>query len=550
MILFGDHERSVTLADELTHLQDECQAIAAMQPGIERHGRLCGAFILAGELTQGIADSDMAAHGHDETTPSQQAMMQILMRLAEHLAGSWESGFAPAKFNVLERVMVPNACARSLTLRQPEGYAYYALYPESFLQAARSLALKQARVIGLRSIGTSLSAIVAYALGAPPPITVRPIGHPFDRHLQLSPSLAAQLVHQPEIPRVVVDEGPGLSGSSFAAVTASLVDHGIPEHNIRCLPGHDSEPGHMASPENKARYKRIPRVTVPFERLCLTPVRPQHRLDTWFSDLVGPPLVPLQDVSGGAWRRERGLEIPAVPAQERRKFLLTTQSGIFLLKFAGLGQIGEAKLLRARRLAERGLVPEPIALRHGFIIEHWHENAQPPPPQDAPPLQAIGRYLSARAALFPAQQGASLKTLAAMARHNTQEALGHAAAQALHFTTGLPVRAIHVDARMHRWEWLTLPDGRLLKADALDHSTGHDLIGCQDVAWDIAGAAVEFDLTPEQQETLRHIVSRTADIEINTTLVSDCILYYCAFQLALWSPMPPARYTRRLSAEA
>jgi hypothetical protein len=89
-----------------------------------------------------------------------------------------------------------------------------------------------------------------------------------------------------------------------------------------------------------------------------------------------------------------------------------------------------------------------------------------------------------------------------------------------------------------------------LKADALDHSTGHDLIGCQDVAWDIAGAAVEFDLTPEQQETLRHIVSRTADIEINPTLVSDCILYYCAFQLALWSPMPPARYTRRLSAEA
>jgi hypothetical protein len=235
--------------------------------------------------------------------------------------------------------------------------------------------------------------------------------------------------------------------------------------------------------------------------------------------------------------------------RERRKYLLRTQAGVFLLKFIGLGQIGATKLQRARRLAERGLVPEPIAVRHGFMIEQWHEDAQPPSSEAAAPIEAIGRYLAARAALFPAQQGADLKTLATMARHNTQEALGDSAAQALHVNTDLPVRAIHVDARLHRWEWLSLPNGPLLKADALDHSTGHDLIGCQDVAWDIAGAAVEFDLTDAETEKLRKIISRTANIEVHPVLVADCILYYCAFQLALWSPLPPARYARRLSVE-
>jgi hypothetical protein len=46
-------------------------------------------------------------------------------------------------------------------------------------------------------------------------------------------------------------------------------------------------------------------------------------------------------------------------------------------------------------------------------------------------------------------------------------------------------------------EWLRLPSGQLLKADALDHHQGHDLVGCQDLAWDIAGAAVELGLQEE-----------------------------------------------------
>jgi hypothetical protein len=56
------------------------------------------------------------------------------------------------------------------------------------------------------------------------------------------------------------------------------------------------------------------------------------------------------------------------------------------------------------------------------------------------------------------------------------------------------VRPVRTDGRLHEHEWLRLPDGRLLKADALDHHRAHDLVGAQDIAWDAAGAVVELGL--------------------------------------------------------
>jgi hypothetical protein len=56
------------------------------------------------------------------------------------------------------------------------------------------------------------------------------------------------------------------------------------------------------------------------------------------------------------------------------------------------------------------------------------------------------------------------------------------------------VRPVRTDGRLQAHEWLRLPDRRLLKADALDHHRGHDLIGAQDIDWDEAGAMVELGL--------------------------------------------------------
>jgi hypothetical protein len=59
-----------------------------------------------------------------------------------------------------------------------------------------------------------------------------------------------------------------------------------------------------------------------------------------------------------------------------------------------------------------------------------------------------------------------------------------------------------VDAKMQAWEWLVLPGGRVVKADGLDHHAGHDLAGCQDVLWDVAGAELELGLSPREAQAL------------------------------------------------
>ena len=54
---------------------------------------------------------------------------------------------------------------------------------------------------------------------------------------------------------------------------------------------------------------------------------------------------------------------------------------------------------------------------------------------------------------------------------------------------------VAVDGRMLPHEWIETRAG-FLKTDALDHHDDHFFPACQDIAWDIAGAEIEFDLPP------------------------------------------------------
>jgi len=60
---------------------------------------------------------------------------------------------------------------------------------------------------------------------------------------------------------------------------------------------------------------------------------------------------------------------------------------------------------------------------------------------------------------------------------------------------------VSVDGRMLPHEWIQHGD-KFLKADALDHGDDHFFTGSQDVAWDIAGACVEFSLSSGQRRQL------------------------------------------------
>jgi hypothetical protein len=55
---------------------------------------------------------------------------------------------------------------------------------------------------------------------------------------------------------------------------------------------------------------------------------------------------------------------------------------------------------------------------------------------------------------------------------------------------------VAIDGRMLPHEWLETQRG-IIKADSLEHHDDHFFPGCQDIAWDIAGAAVEWGVSLE-----------------------------------------------------
>src|SRR5207237_10293543 len=60
-----------------------------------------------------------------------------------------------------------------------------------------------------------------------------------------------------------------------------------------------------------------------------------------------------------------------------------------------------------------------------------------------------------------------------------------------------PLNMVVVDRRMKPHESLGTADGRLLKTDGATHGDDHFFPGPTDIAWDIAGAAVEWNLHPD-----------------------------------------------------
>ena len=586
MLVYGDATRTADPRAQIAALKARMAGLDAPGPPIERHARLAAVFIAASELAQGLADAAMTAAGADTPTPEQDAATALLMGLARELLASWEAleplplegrgagegvcadgvrrdtggaarasrfetgAHTPAQSSpfegegLLER-LADLPLPASIELKSAEGHAFYALYPEAYAAAARKLSAgSDFTVIGVRSIGLGLAAVVAAELGADPPFSVRPVGPPFQRRLVLAPALEAALSTRSAGRFVVVDEGPGLSGSSFGAVADALERLGVSRARISFLPGHGGDLGPQASAPHRARWATAERPCVDVDALILQAERPANRLPSWFLDLTNGAPGRLQDLSGGGWRALRyaaEADWPAVDAfQERRKFLLEGGGAPWLLKFAGLGHAGERAFTHARRLAEAGFTPSARGLRYGFTATPWLAEAEPlrlTPATRRAFAAHLGRYLGWRAANLPAPEdaGAGLPALLEMARVNAVEGLGEVAAAAsaldpARWAEAPAVRRVWTDNRLHAREWLTLPDGRWLKTDAVDHASAHDLVGAQDIAWDVAGARAEFDLDVDETEALLEAAG-----PVDCSLARLLEPAYLAFQLGAFT---------------
>lgn len=543
MIVYGDRVERASFRQRLTAIAADIDALADTEPGIARHGALATALIALGQAAQGIADADRERTGADGGSAGEDRLAAPLRALADALIGSWHrlsaggSGDDPALLSdVAADLRSFHLTDDAIEIRLPEGYAFYSVYLESFAEAAGQLLLSgPPRVIGIRSIGTSLAAVAAAALNAPPPLTVRPVGHPFARTIALTPAAEAALLDE-RAHYIVVDEGPGLSGSSFAAVAEYLEARGVEQDRISFLPSHGGAPGRYASERTRKRWTVAQRPVVPADRLI-----PPQRLAAWIEPLIGPLDGPLEDISGGGWRARlipREEDWPAInPGQERRKFLAQSGGQRWLVKYSGLGGEAERKLARARILHAAGLVPEVRGAVHGFLVEKWIDGT-PLRPDAAGITDFAARYLAARArCLPPPGDGASLSDLFAMARHNIALAIGEEAAAM--FAATRPdldvlqrqVHRIATDNRCDAHEWLRLADGRIVKTDALDHDAAHDLIGAQDLAWDIAGVSAAFDLDTIAMERLTSAVDRAVRRVVSRDLLAFLQPCYLAFRL-------------------
>jgi hypothetical protein len=525
MLFFGDARARVPSVELVARVRED-------RGLVRREGREALARLLLdlGELTQGVLDAELAQRGLDAPSPAR----AILAELAGEVSDAFVASLAgPAPSPALAALDRLEGLPETLDVIAPEGFAFYAVYPELY---ARAGALLRARgdqhlsVIGVRSIGASLAPVVAAAAGPPARTTlVRPRGHPFARSLEVDEELARAILGDGRSVFAVVDDGPGLSGSSLGCVGDWLEARGVAPDRVWYFPSHRAELGPRASLRHRARWAGAKRVVAPAE-------------ERFFRALLDEP--ELVDVSAGAWRRHvyaRESSYPPVNAAlERRKFLAGRGPTRSLFKFAGLGRRAEPKRARAAHLARRGFTPEVTSVRHGFVEIPWLDGArlnETRAPRDAL-LETLAAYLSELATAFPAPAGAgaSPEDLLAMAKHNAADALGPEHARELErHAGGLDVRPILGDGRMHAWEWLVLPSGRILKTDALDHHAGHDLVGAQDVAWDIAGARIELDLTNDETAQLVDAIARRSPARAPPKKLAFFTDAYLAFQLGAWT---------------
>lgn len=533
MLVYGDHSQRVDPASHLDELVAEAAQLRRLAPGLVRHSRLVGLLIEGGRHLQCVADAEFDRTGEDGRSSASDAMSYWLRQVAEAVCTSWRSHFHA-------ELSLPDPPRSGLlpdraTLKLPEGFAFYSVYPEAFADAASKLQLRAPpRVIGIRSIGTTLGSIVAAALAAPPPVTVRPFGDPSARRIAMAPELEQELLGGPAH-FVIVDEGPGQSGSSFGAVADWLEARGVPAELIAFVTSHPAPPGPRASDAHRRRWTLAQRAVGD-----IGPRLPEL-LERWTAELLGPLDEPPVEISAGEWRRSvfaGEQEWPAVnPGWERRKYLVAAGGDTWLVKFAGLGAIGARKLQRARQLHAAGLAPRPIGLVHGFLVERWHGDALRLQPGEKP-LPQLARYIGNRARL-PLRDigGATIRELFEMAQCNIGLAVGEDVAEALSVweprIAALERRAsrIATDNALGRHEWLRLPDGQMLKCDAIDHCEGHDLIGAQDMAWDVAGCAVEFGLDVRETGWLAARAGRAAGRLVDPELLQFSLVAYLSFAL-------------------
>jgi hypothetical protein len=230
---------------------------------------------------------------------------------------------------------------------------------------------------------------------------------------------------------------------------------------------------------------------------------------------------------------------------ERLKFL--SPDGRSLFKFEGFGRFGEAILERARRLESAGFgcVAEDAAdgfLRYPVIQGEPSRTSE----LGVDLLECIARYCAFRTRAFAlGEQDAT--QLPDMLRFNLTQEFSEKAALGLSTELLTTPTYVLTDGRMQPHEWIRRSDRAWIKVDACSHGDDHFFPGPVDIAWDLAGAIVEWEMNRDAEEFLlarfRRLTGDDPTQRLPVFLLAYAIfrLVYCRMALTtvLGSPEEP-----------
>jgi hypothetical protein len=482
---------------------------------------LLATLLRSGELECAVADAAANAPG-----VSIEAFTEVTDRLAESLmlgesgtrGSAWEA-------DLLGKILTA-AVPEQVEVASAEGFAYYALHPLAFAEALDELPSlpPSVLVIGIRSIGTTLSAVTAASLrsrGAQVRrITVRPSGHPYNRRTRFRPE-ELELIRQnlaANAAFLVVDEGPGMSGSSFLSTAEAVVEAGAEPASVILICGREPEFDSLCADDGPRRARRFRWV----------PVSSRPRKPVGAEVFIG----------GGSWRRRmfphRGVWPASWTSFERLKYLSPEAVPSRFFKFAGLGHYGKQVLEREEKIAHGGFGLLPHGEAEGFASYAWIADrvgiggsgarAMSAAELSREVIERLAAYCAFRAKVFPAEC-TGLSALEGMARHNMRQ-LG----MSVPFCLKLE-RAVLADGRMQPHEWLQTADGTMFKTDSGSHGDDHFFPGVTDIAWDLAGAIVEWRMSRAEAHALLESYRRASGDD-TVLRIADFIAAYSAFRVA------------------
>jgi hypothetical protein len=489
--------------------------------------RLIGALLRVGELECGLADAGESAHSSELLTD----------RIADALVQRPHSGgcrssdfqkfnfhsadFQKLSFQSLLDVAQGLPTVEQLNIATPEGFVYYALHPLAYADVLDKIYEPSGHllVVGIRTIGTTLSAVMAAAARLrgmkAERITVRPQGHPYNRTAEFSARQLSAIKKSisSSATFAVVDEGPGLSGSSFLAIAEALEQAGVPREKIVLVSSHEPNVDALCADDAARRWRRF---------RCLA-VAGETRRPAEAEDFTG----------GGKWRNRMFASESEWPASwtsfERLKYLSENSDNEDapprLYKFTGFGHYGDEAFQRELRVAAAGFGPMPRQESDGFISYPYVESRPLAAGNLSPAILArMAEYCSFRLRTFHVELG-ERKALQQMAEHNLRE---------LGLDLPVELRLEHpviADGRMQPHEWLAMTEGRLLKTDSGSHGDDHFFPGPTDIAWDLAGAIVEWRMNAQQANDFINLY-RCASGDDPSARIGGFIKAYAVFRAA------------------